>query len=117
MRGLLRGETVRVLRYEEGAPDRYGEPTGAWVAEPVPNVLVCPADTMDADESLGADRPRGTRHAYALHFPQEYGKPLRGCRVEVRGEVLEVEGDPLAYAPGLTPGEWDRKAKASAVRG
>ncbi len=117
MPGLLRGETVRVLQYVEGEPDRYGEPTGEWVGRAVANVLVCPADTADSDESLGADRPHGTRHSYALHFPKSYKGPLRGCRVEVRGEVLEVEGDPLAYAAALTPGDWDRRAKATAVRG
>lgn len=102
--GLLPGEAVTVLR-PSVTRDDLGEPTfGEPTREPVSPVLVQPGSTAD----LGAERPNGDSVAYTLHFPKSYHASLRGCQVEVRGEALDVVGDPRPLSDELTPGPYDR---------
>lgn len=98
----IKGETVTVIRpcVER---DELGEPIeGEPERENVENVLVAPGATGDMDET----RPQGVSVVFTLHFPKGYGKPLRGCEVEVRGIPHEVVGDPQPYTEANVPGPW-----------
>lgn len=110
---MLRGEAVTVLRPAKTGTDAFNAPVNAWAAERVENVLVAPASTSD----LGTDRPEGDRTEIELHFPRAYASSLRGCKVQWRGHDWLVQGDPQPYAAALTPGDWDRAARAVRVDG
>ena len=65
-------------------------------------VLVAPSSTSD----LEAERPDGVMRRLQLHFPKTWTTSLRGCYVEVGGDVFRVIGDPWPYMPENTPGDW-----------
>lgn len=111
--GLIRGETVTVLRPRETS-DELGEPVyGDPEREAVENVVVSPGPTADLD----ASRPDGVRVAYTLCFPKTYGGSVKGCSVEVRGKAFAVVGDPQRYGAENTPGDWNMAAEVEAVDG
>ena len=65
-------------------------------------VLVAPSTTSD----LEAERPDGVTRRMQLHFPKTWTSSLRGCLIEVGGQMWRVVGDPWPYMPENTPGEW-----------
>ena len=91
MRGLLRGQSVKVVRFIDGEPDAMGAPSTTEKVEEVQNVLVCPGATSDSPTST---RPDADRVAYTLAFPKPYDADLRGAEVEVHGRRYAVIGDP-----------------------
>lgn len=104
---------MTVLRPLATGTDAFNAPINSWPPETVENVLVAPSSTSD----LGADRPEGDRTEIELHFPKSYTSSLRGCKVLWRGDEWAVQGDPQPYAAALTPGDWDRTARAVRVDG
>lgn len=113
--GLIRGETVTVLRpTETGDADPFGAPVaGEPGRERVSGVLVTPGSTSDLD----ASRPEGVSVAYTVHLPKEYGKCLRGCSIEICGKPYRVIGDPKPYMEVGTPGPWNLAVEVEAVDG
>ncbi len=75
MRGLLRGQSVEVIRV---------------IVSYVDGVLVGPGATAD---SAANARPDADRVAYTLAFPKGYDKPLRDCRIIIHGREYRVVGD------------------------
>lgn len=111
--GLLKGEDVAVLT-RSVEYDEHMEEVETWESETVENVLVHPGSTSDV---RGSVRPDGTRAAYTLGFPKDYTGSLRGCRIEVRGGVYSVIGDPHPATPGNIPGRWNMNVEVEAVQG
>ena len=113
MLGPFQGEPVTVIR-EQVTYDDLGEPTyGEPEREQISNVLVQPGSTADLD----ATRPNGVEVSFTLHFPKTYTKPLKGCRIEVRGNAYEVIGDPQSYTEANTPGGWNLPVEVKRVDG
>ena len=116
----IRGETVFLLRPVEGEPDAMGEPSLTWARESVENVLPDPGSSGMASGSsrdLDASRPDGVLTSMTFHFPKSYEAGLRGCKVEWRGRVFRVVGDPVPYAEGNAPGRWNRAVGCEACDG
>ena len=102
---MIIGETVTLERYTKGQPDAMGDPVLIPATENIENVLVQPGATDDLPAST---RPDGVAVAYTLHFPKGMESvDFRGCRIKVRGDWMEVVGDPTYYAPENTPGAWN----------
>ena len=124
---MITGEKVTLERYTKGPPDAMGDlvliPTTVWLDssnniiqdsggniisdrdEDIENVLVQPGTT---DDLTVGNRPDGITVVYTLHFPKGLESyDFRGCRIEVRGDWMEVVGDPTYYAPENTPGAWN----------
>ena len=112
MVSLIPDEEVSVIR-ESSKLDDLGEPVGSEASREAVRCVVCPGATSD----LGADRPNGVQVAYTLHFPKTYRGDLRGCSVEVRGEVFDVVGDPMRTAEAATPGPWNRAVEVARADG
>lgn len=110
---LFATENVTVVR-RTVERDELGDEVAATVArEEVSGVLVAPGSTEDLD----ASRPEGVTVAFTLHFPKTYRKSLRGCLAEVRGGTYAVVGDPQAYTPENTPGDWNRAVEVTRTDG
>lgn len=107
----MRGEGIVVLRPATTSTDPYNAPVTEWVREPVSNVLVAPGSLSD----LGAERPEGVEVRYTLCLPKTFEGPLEGCKVEVRGEVLDVVGHPDRFDP--CPTEWDMVCEIGGTHG
>lgn len=112
MFSLIPDEEVAVIR-EAAALDDLGEPVGSEASREAVRCVVCPGSTSD----LGAERPNGVRIAYTLHFPKTYKGDLRGCSVEVRGDVFGVVGDPMRTAEAATPGPWNMAVEVARADG
>lgn len=102
----IRGVTVTVRRPCERGRDRFGNdlPVG-WKSEKVHDVLVSPSET-EQDEP-GREFGHVTR--IRLHFPKAYGKPLRGCEVDLPAPWCgrwRVIGSPSPYIGVDTPTRW-----------
>lgn len=109
MVSLFETESVTVLRPVADRDD-LGEPAFEDPErDEVSGVLVQPGATSDLD----ATRPNGVRVALTLHFPKGYGRPLRGCSIELRGEVFDVVGDPSPYTEGNVPVPWTMPVEVS----
>ncbi len=109
------GETVEVLALVAGEPDDLGNDTKSWgLPLKVANVLVAPSSTTDLN---GAIRPDGDSTTLNLYFPKSFTGVLRGARVIVRGETYEVQGDPFAYDPTITPGARNLVVSVERVEG
>lgn len=114
---MIRGESVWVLAPLLGAEDAFGSPTKTWddsQAVEVENVLLAPASPEDV---AGSIRPEGVKVRFRLHFPKTYTQSLRGCRVKVRGQWMQVVGDPQPYQDANTPGAWNRPVDVEEVKG
>lgn len=113
MGSLIAGEAVTVIR-PVVARDELGEPSyGEPEREAVVNVVVAPGPTSD----LGASRPNGVTVAYTLCFPKSFSGGLKGCSVEVRGELCKVVGDPRRYTETSTPGDWNLTVEVTRTDG
>lgn len=106
--GVLKGETVTVIRLEEGAPDAFGAPSRVERREEVANVLVAPTGTADA---AGDTRPHAMSASIALAFPRPYEDSLRGADIELRGSRYAVVGDPEPCRENC-PTSWWMNVKA-----
>ncbi|WP_200799684.1 hypothetical protein [Olsenella urininfantis] len=113
MLSLIKGETVTVVT--DGVTyDELGEPTyGEATREEVSNVVVAPGATADLD----ASRPEGVTVAYTLCFPKTFTGELKGRSVEVRGEALQVVGDPQRYTDANTPTPWNLTVEVTRTDG
>lgn len=107
---MITGETVTLERYTKGPPDAMGDPVLISATENIENVLVQPGVTEDVASkgNSASNRPDGITVVYTLHFPKGLESyDFRGCRIKVRGDWMEVVGDPTYYAPENTPGAWN----------
>lgn len=99
---MLAGESV-VVRRPSLDYDEHMEEVSTWEEEAVQNVVVAPGSTSDVTD---ATRPHGTRATWSLAFPKPYDRPLRGCRVVVRGHEHAVIGDPQPNPMENCPTPW-----------
>lgn len=111
---MIKGETVTVLSPGAEAQDPFGAPIRSYTAESVDNVVIHPSDPEDY---TAGNRPDGAIVQWVLHFPKTYTASLRECKVVVRGETYDVEGDPMPYMDVNTPTPWNRRAYALRVEG
>lgn len=113
--GLLPSISVTVVRpTTTGSTDPFGAPVeGAPTRETVDGVLVTPGATADLD----ASRPEGVSVALTVHFPRDYGRPLKGCGIEYAGEKYRVVGDPTPYMEEWVPGPWTMPVEVERVDG
>ena len=105
IRGLLRGQSVKVVRHILGEPDALGIPSSTEQEEVVQNVLVCPGVTSESPTSM---RPDADRVAYTLAFPKGYDKQLREADVEFGGRRYSVIGDPRPCRENCPTAWWLR---------
>ena len=112
MFSLIPDEAVTVIRPTVERDD-LGEPIEAGASREEVRCVVCPGATSDMD----ATRPEGVTVSYTLHFPKTYAGSLRGCSVEVRGEVFGVVGDPMRTAEAATPGPWKMAVEVARADG
>ncbi len=112
MFSLIPTEAVTVIRPTVERDD-LGEPIEAGASREEVRCVVCPGATSDMD----AARPDGVTVSYTLHFPKTYAGSLRGCSVEVRGEVFGVVGDPMRTAEAATPGPWNMAVEVARADG
>lgn len=111
---MIKGEEVTVYRPGATLTDAFGAPVKTWTAEKVSNVVRHPAEAEDYTDS---NRPEGSVIGWVLHFPKDYTASLRECRVEVEGELYDIEGDPQAYMIANTPTPWNRRVYAVRTEG
>lgn len=111
IRGLLRGQSVEVIRVKVSYVD--GERVESTERETVQNVLVCPGATADSATNA---RPDADRVVYTLAFPNGYDKPLRNCRVVIHGREYRVMGDPQPCR-GNCPTRWWMRTQVERVDG
>ena len=112
MVSLIPTEAVTVIRPTVERDD-LGEPIEAGASREEVRCVVCPGATSDMD----ATRPEGVTVSYTLHFPKTYAGNLRGCSVEVRGEVFGVVGDPQRTTEAATPGPWNMAVEVARADG
>ena len=112
MFSLIPDEAVTVIRPTVERDD-LGEPIEAGASREEVRCVVCPGATSDMD----ATRPEGVTVSYTLHFPKTYAGSLRGCSVEVRGEVFDVVGDPMRTNEAATPGPWNMAVEVARADG
>lgn len=67
----------------------------------VDNVLVNPSTTTY--DRITEGHPEGIQTDLVLYFPREFNQDMRGARVQVRGEMYEVVGDPERYTDANLP--------------
>lgn len=111
---MIVGETITVLHPSTDATDPFGAPIKEFVEESVENVVIHPAEPSDYTDT---NRPDGALIQWVLHFPKSYTASLRECRVVVRGETYDIEGDPMPYMNENTPTPWNRRAYAMRLEG
>ena len=111
MRGLLRGQSVEVVRATVSYVD--GERVESTERETVQNVLVCPGATADSAANARSD---ADRVAYTLAFPKGYDKPLRNCRAVIGGREYRVIGDPQPCRENC-PTRWWLRVEVERVDG
>lgn len=106
--------TVEVVAPLEPATDAHGNAVHELgKAVEVAGVLPQPAGPAD----LSADRPEGARVAMTFHWPKADRRSLRRCLVRYGGRIYRVIGDPLPFAAGNCPGQFDRAVACEAVDG
>ena len=111
---MISGETVVVEYRTETGTDDYNAAVYSYTEETVEDVLVSPGPRSDIADP---NRPDGVVVRYNLHFPKGFDKKLKGLRISVRGEWLDVIGDPDHYTLENTPGKWWMPVEVGIVRG
>lgn len=111
---MIQGETVIVRTFTDGEPDPFGVCERVATDEEVGNVLVQVGTTADV---VASNRPEGVLVKFTLHFPKTYNVPLQGAHVRVRGEWLEVVGNPAWHTPENCPTAWNYPVEVSTVNG
>lgn len=92
---MITGETVTVLRAGPGT-DRYGDPVKDWTDPTRIDIDGCALAPTATDEDRGAGR-EGVTDSWDLFCPP--GADITAVdRVEARGQVYEVDGQPAAWA-------------------
>ena len=82
--------------------DNNGNDSGTSTsALQVDNVLVNPSSTTY--DRIKEGHPEGIQTDLVLYFPREFDNDMRGARVQVRGELYEVVGDPERYTDANLP--------------
>ena len=110
----IKGEVVLVETRKLSGKNDFGEDIHETNELEVKNVLVCPSQRQDIRDS---SRPDGVRLAYTLHFPKGFAMNLKGLRIKVRGEWLNVIGQPTHYTRENTPGWWWMPVEVEAYHG
>lgn len=95
---MIWGETVDVLAYDAGA---------GWTEEAVCNVLPGAPSTEGGTSGAACT-------SVEFHFPKSWTGALGGRWLRWRGRLYQVLGDPQPLLEELTPGLWNRPAKAVA---
>lgn len=111
---VIKGETIDVFVPSSQVQDAFGAPIKTYTKVSVDNVVRHPAEAEDYTDT---NRPEGTVIGWVLHFPKTYTASLRECKVEVEGQMYDIEGDPQAYMLVNTPTPWNRKAYAVRTEG
>lgn len=83
-----------VMADDLGEPE-FGEPERVRM----PGCIVVPGPTSDMD----ASRPAGVTVDFTV-FLADPGRALRGCSLELRGDVFRVVGDPRNSTAAAVPG-------------
>lgn len=110
---MIKGELVVVECKVPVGTDEYNSPVYETAELEVDNVLVCPGETDNVEDSHRA----GVEVRYKLHFPKTYIGKLDGLRVKVRDEWLDVIGAPRRYTAVNTPGKWNMQVEVGVVNG
>jgi len=92
----MRGEAIKVFKRQEDGTDRYGSPVYAW---PGPGIEItrCAVAPLEIGGQDAAEPPDVQRNAVVQQFTvyAPSGSPITAVdRVEVRGELYEVVGEP-----------------------
>lgn len=111
---MINGETVTVIRRNASGYDAFHSPITNEVRETVSDVLVVPGVCSEINDSM---RPNGVLVKYTLHFPKTYQGSLESCSIEVRGEKLDVIGNPERFTSSNTPGKWNMPVEVGGVHG
>ena len=114
--GVMRGETVKVVRYTPtGETDPGGSPVTKVDIESVDNVLVSPGAMSNATDSI---RPDGVTVAFTCLFPRSYAyRSLRGASVRINSHDYEVIGDPRPLGGGMKPTAWNLTVEVTDAEG
>jgi hypothetical protein len=107
------GETVTILRAGAPTTDRYGnEVPGADVRIDVQGCAVAPRQEGDVSDGGRQGVIVGT----TVYFPP--GTDVRSTdRLEVRGEVHTIEGDPGRWVSPFSGSEWGVECATRRVEG
>lgn len=111
---MIKGEMVTVLFPGSESVDPFGSPITEYESMDIDNVVIHPSDPSDYTDS---NRPEGAVIQWVLHFPKSFTDSLRECKVVVRGETYDIEGDPMPYMDVNTPTPWNRRAYALRTEG
>ena len=114
--GVMRGETVTVVRYTPtGETDPGGSPVTKDDIESVGNVLVSPGAMSNATDSL---RPDGVTVAFTCLFPRSYAyRSLRGASIRIDEHDYKVIGDPRPLDGGMKPTAWNLTIEVTDTKG
>ena len=86
-----------------GGASSDGDDSGneSTAALQVDNVLVNPSTTTY--DRITDGHPEAIQTDLVLYFPREFNHDMRGARVQVRGDLYEVVGDPERYTDANLP--------------
>lgn len=107
------GEAVIVYDREITSYNDLNEAVYDWLEQERLCALVAPSRTQDLKE----ERPEGTKTTLTLYFPSTYTDSLAYKRIDVRGQMYAVVGDPIAYDPNIVPGAYNRVVEVARVEG
>lgn len=108
----MRGELILIKTPVEIGRDEHNNPVYSMETESLDNVLVAP---QEAEVLGGSTRPEGMYVKYTLYFPKVYTGDLEKALVCVRGQWLEVIGDPDIWDP--CPTDWNRVVYVGGTHG
>lgn len=106
----MTGRDVTVLRPAVAGRDSMGEPVVEWLPEVVHGCL-----WSFSTAGTGPEHPHGAKLTVTVHFPRWYGKPLKGCRVEIGGDEFAVVGDPRPLMECNCPTPWSMAVEGERV--
>lgn len=106
---FIKGERVVVEVLSGESRDPLGAITRQYETVVVDNVLVGPSDTYNDEYDVNGT---GHKTKYSLFFPKWFNRDLHGAKVTVRGERMDILGDPASYTEENVPGSWNLKAVA-----
>lgn len=97
----MNGETVVVLRAPAGDKDRYGNATRDWPSATRRDVAGCAVAPRNVPEDTGEGRQAVTI-GLTVYMPPG-ADVLATDRVECRGRVYEVDGEPSLWVSPFAP--------------
>lgn len=107
------GEAVIVYDREITGYNDLNEAVYDWLEQERLCALVAPSQTQDLKE----ERPEGIKTTLTLYFPSTYTDSLAHKRIDVRGQMYAVVGDPIAYDQNIVPGAYNRVVEVVRVEG